>query len=193
MKGRLLDSDAATDRFYRTIWPHAAMLLRTALVLCHHQAEAEDVSQETLLKAFKSIEQLRDGDDPRPWLLTILRHVRIDRIRQAAAKHSAVSLDGEAIDPADDHAEVASDADDWVDPEAMLQQFSNAQMIDALKAIPEDIRWTLLLVDVEGIDQKEAADVLGVPLGTVKSRTYRGRSMLRKALLPMARDLRLIR
>ncbi len=193
MKGRPLDSDAATDRFYRTIWPHAALLLRTALLLCHHQTEAEDVSQETLLKAFKSIDQLHEGDDARPWLLTILRHVRIDRIRSAAAKHTAVSLDGADMDPADDESPVVSDVEAWSDPNAMLQQFSNTQMIDGLKALPEEIRWTLLLVDVEGIDQQDAAAVLGVPVGTVKSRSSRGRAMLRKALLPLAQELRMVR
>jgi len=168
------------------------MLLRTALILCHHQAEAEDVSQEALLKAFKAIDQLRADEDPRPWLLTILRHVRIDRIRSAASKHVAVSLDGAEFDPADEETVIAGDAETWADPEAMLQQFSNAQILSALQALPMDIRWTLLLVDVEGIDQQDAAAVLDVPLGTVKSRTSRGRAMLRKVLLPLAKDLRMI-
>jgi RNA polymerase sigma-70 factor (ECF subfamily) len=65
-------------------------------------------------------------------------------------------------------------------------------MIRALQRLPEEIRWTLLLVDVEGMDHADAAAVLGVPVGTVKSRAHRGRAMLREALLPMARDLRLI-
>jgi RNA polymerase sigma-70 factor (ECF subfamily) len=65
-------------------------------------------------------------------------------------------------------------------------------MIQALQRLPEEIRWTLLLVDVEGMDHADAAAVLGVPVGTVKSRAHRGRAMLREALLPMARDLRLI-
>jgi len=169
------------------------MLLRTAQILCHHQAEADDVSQEALMKAFKSIDQLREGDDARPWLLTILRHVRIDRIRSAGAKHTAVSLDGAEIDPVAHETIPVDDAESWADPQAMMQQFSDAQMIDALQSVPEDIRWTLLLIDVEGLDQQDAADVLGVPLGTVKSRASRGRAMLRQALLPLAKELRMIR
>jgi RNA polymerase sigma-70 factor (ECF subfamily) len=80
----------------------------------------------------------------------------------------------------------------WDDPHALLQRFSDRHMIQALQCLPEEIRWTLLLVDVEGIDHAEAAAILGVPVGTVKSRAHRGRRMLREALLPLAKELRLI-
>jgi RNA polymerase sigma-70 factor (ECF subfamily) len=74
-----------------------------------------------------------------------------------------------------------------------LNEFSDAEVIKALQHLPEEIRWTLLLVTVEEMDQADAAGVLGVPVGTVKSRLHRGRMMLRQALLPLARDRRVVR
>lgn len=187
-------SDDSTQRFYDDVWPHAGTVLRTAVALCRDRTEADDLTQETFLKAFRSLHQLKAGDDARPWLLTILRHTRIDRLRSAKARGDTASLDQLEIDPADDGPdEPDNDPASWADPAAMLQQFADEQMIDALRQLPEEIRWTLLLVDVQGIDLKDAAVVMDVPVGTVKSRAHRGRAMLRAALLPVAKDLRIVR
>jgi RNA polymerase sigma-70 factor, ECF subfamily len=70
----------------------------------------------------------------------------------------------------------------------LLEAFSDAQVIEALLELPEEMRWTLLLVDVEGLSLSEAAQVMAVPEGTVKSRCHRGRSLLRATLLPLARE-----
>jgi RNA polymerase sigma-70 factor (ECF subfamily) len=173
------------DRFEREIWPHAAAVLRTARILTHNDAEADDLAQETMLKAFRHLDQLVDPSGAKQWLMTILRNTRMDRLRTSGKRHE-VSLDDLAAAPA---AESVSVDDTWADPRATLNAFSDQQMIDALKNLPEDIRWTLLLVDVEGVDQADAATVLGVPLGTIKSRTHRGRAMLRQALTPLAKEL----
>lgn len=153
-------------------------------------AEADDLAQECLLKAFRGIDSLGDGTDTKAWLMTILRHARIDRVRSTAGRARHVPLDDLGADePA------SSDEAEWrelsSEPQEILQEFSDRQVIRALQALPEEIRWTLLLTDVEGMDHKEAATVLGVPVGTVKSRTHRGRQMLRQALLPLAKEMRL--
>jgi len=72
------------------------------------------------------------------------------------------------------------------DPEALLESFSDGDVIGALRSLPKDIRWTLLLADVEQLDYSEVAAVLDVPVGTVKSRVHRGRSLIKDALLPAA-------
>ncbi len=74
-----------------------------------------------------------------------------------------------------------------------MAAFTDAQVIEALWALPEEIRWTLLLVDVEQLDVREAAEVLEVPVGTIKSRSHRGRRMLRERLLPLAREMRIVK
>jgi RNA polymerase sigma-70 factor, ECF subfamily len=178
-------------RFYAEVWPHAAVVLRTAQFLCRNEAEADDLAQEVMLKAFRHLDQLRERSDAKAWLMTILRNTRIDRIRSDAAHERDVSLEQLVADPPAP-AEVSRERV-WSEPESVLQEFSDRQIITALKELPEEIRWTLLLVDVEGIDQAEAAKILEVPVGTVKSRAHRGRAMLREALTPLARELRIVR
>lgn len=180
-----------TARFYDEVWPHAAVVLRTARFLAGDDAEADDLAQEVMLKAFRRLDQFRPGTDMKAWLLTILRNTRIDRLRAGAAHNRDVSLEALAGDPA--AAEGEKPAQTWDEPEAVLEEFSDQQVIDALNGLPEEIRWTLLLVDVEGLDHTEAAKILEVPIGTIKSRAHRGRGMLRDALAPLAKDLRLLR
>jgi RNA polymerase sigma-70 factor (ECF subfamily) len=179
------------QRFQDLVWPHAAVVLRVAQIMTGGDAaEADDLAQECLLKAYRGIDTLADGTDTKAWLMTILRHARIDRVRSAAARGRYVPLDDLGADEP-----TASNEAEWrelsSEPEDILQEFSDRQVIRALQALPEEIRWTLLLTDVEGMDHKEAAEVLGVPVGTVKSRTHRGRRMLRQALLPLAKEMRL--
>ena len=172
------------DRFQTYIWPHAAAVLRTARILTRNDTEADDLAQETMLKAFRHLDQLVDPTGAKQWLMTILRNTRMDRVRGELKHAKEVSLDAMLEAPP---AEPAALDDSWGDPRATLEAFSDQQIIDALKKLPEDIRWTLLLVDVEGLDQADAATVLGVPVGTVKSRSHRGRAMLREALAPLAK------
>ena len=82
---------------------------------------------------------------------------------------------------------------EWQNPQEILNQFSDEAVISALQKLPEDIRWTLLLVDVEELKNEEAAQVLDIPLGTVKSRMHRGRALLRQALRGVVQERRLIR
>jgi RNA polymerase sigma-70 factor (ECF subfamily) len=179
----------ANRLFYEHLWPHRAMVLRTARMLARNAAgsgggfEAEDLAQETMVKAFKSISQFDPASSPKAWLAAILRNTWIDRLR-AAGRHgelSAVSVEGQELDLADTRREEA--AADVTDPAALLEQFSDADLIAALKTLPEEIRWTLLLVEVEGMDHADAARILGIPAGTVKSRAHRGRQMLRERLV----------
>jgi RNA polymerase sigma-70 factor (ECF subfamily) len=172
---------SSADRFHELVWPQLATVVRTARILTGgNDAEADDLAQETMLKAFGSIDQFHSGTDVRAWLMTILRNTRIDRLRARGASARDVSLDD--IEVEFTAKPDSSDAALWTEPEAMLEAFSDQQVIDALQALPEEIRWTLLLVDVEHLDQKDAAEVLGVPVGTVKSRAHRGRTMLRESL-----------
>jgi RNA polymerase sigma-70 factor (ECF subfamily) len=189
-----LDQDDATKRFYALVWPHSPTVLRAARYLVRNPAEADDIAQETMIKAFKAIWSFQDGTDMRAWLMTILRNTRIDHIRGAASSAGTVSFEQLGADPADYSGDTGCDDDPaWDSPEELLEGFSDRHVIDALHKLPEEICWTLLLVEVEQMDHEDAAKVLGVPVGTVKSRAFRGRAMLRQALLPVAKELRLVR
>lgn len=180
------------ERFYELIWPHADTVLRMALALTNrHQAEAEDVAQETMLKAFRSLGQYRPGTDARSWLLAILRNAWVDRVRSRRSRREAASVDEMLAEPAASEPDPRPHGPEegWERPEELLSQFADADIIAALGELPDDTRWALLLVDVQGMDQAEAADVMGVALGTVKSRVHRGRRQLRDLLLPRAKEL----
>jgi len=155
------------------------MVLRTAGFLAGNHAAAEDLAQETLVKAFKSMAQFDVTSNAKAWLSAILRNTWIDNLR-AAGKRTALSLDDSAIDIPE--TRLPETTPNVADPAALLEQFSDAQMITALRTLPEEIRWTLMLVDVESLDHAQAAQILNIPEGTVKSRAHRGRQMLRERL-----------
>jgi RNA polymerase sigma-70 factor (ECF subfamily) len=179
--GRL---NSVTQRFYDLVVPQAQMVLRVARCLLRDPGAADDLAQETMIKAYKAIDRFQEGTDVRAWLMTILRNARIDFLRSAAAGVRDLSLDDSGIDPPDGSDNESA----WEHPQELLERFSDDDVIAALQQLPEEIRWTLLLVDVEKIDHSQAAQVLEVPVGTIKSRAFRGRAMLRKTLLPLARQ-----
>src|SRR5258706_12514362 len=121
--------------------------------------------------------------------------VRLPDLRPpATATDRAVSLGELDYDVAGTPHDPIIDAADFSErPSEVLNAFSDQQVIEALKALPEEIRLTLLLVDVEGVEHKDAAEILSVPVGTIKSRAHRGRSMLSTALLPLAKEMRLVK
>jgi RNA polymerase sigma-70 factor (ECF subfamily) len=176
-----MTSTEATRLFYTHVWPHRAMVLRTARFLTRRAADADDLAQETLVKAFKSIARF-DTSNPsgvKGWLSAILRNTWIDHLR--AKRLDAVSL--EAAELAPPTAPEAAGPADAGNPAALLEQFSDQDLIHALQTLPEEIRWTLLLVDVEQLDHTEAARILDIPEGTVKSRAHRGRRMLKEFIV----------
>lgn len=183
-----MNHDDATRLFHTHIWPHRAMVLRTARFLARNMTEADDLAQETLVKAFKNIDRFDTQSNCRGWISTILRNTWIDHLRATGRQGALVSLERQEVDVADTRSAVAEI--DTADPVALLEQFSDQAMINALRKLPEEIRWTLLLVDVEGLDHDQAAEILGIPEGTVKSRAHRGRRMLRDHLVSAADETR---
>jgi len=185
-----LERNQASERFYQLIWPHRSDVLRVARFLCHDWSVADDLAQETLMKAFRALDRSDvTGRELKCWLLTILRNSWKDRLRSSRAE---VSLETLIDEPESEPAIDVETADFRSDPQSSIDAFSDQEIIDALGKLPEEIRWTLLLVDVEGIGVAEAAEILQVPDGTIKSRAHRGRGMLRKLLLPLARERRLV-
>lgn len=183
-------SPAQADRFKALTWPHVDALLRTARYLARNQPDAEDLVQETMLKAMRSIETFQQGTDAKAWLMAILRNTHIDRLRAQKRRGPAVSVEAAAIEPAapDDAAPFeAEPAWDGVNPDALLSRIDDAALAEALTRLPDEMRWTLLLVDVEQLDHRAAAEVLGVAEGTIKSRASRGRAMLREQLMDLAK------
>lgn len=178
-------SEEQQRRFARLAWPYLPAVLRTARYITQSETDADDLAQDTMIKAMKAIDRFRDGTDMKAWLITILKRTFIDRLRADQRRIKFQSLDD--VDPAvDPNTSVGVFDDSWPEPEKLLNQFEDEAVIEALRKLPEDIRWTLLLLDVEQMDQATAAGILGVPVGTVKSRAHYGRKMLRDLLYQIA-------
>ena len=174
---------AQAARFRRLAWPLMSVVLRTAECLTRSRDQAEDLAQETMLKAARAIDSYQDGTDMRSWLLTIMRRTHIDWLRTRRHRPTHLSLNAEELDVLSQEDQQPGRFDEqWEEPEELMERFDDETVIDALRVLPDEIRWTLLLVDIEQMEQVEAAKVLGVPVGTIKSRTHRGRAMLRDRL-----------
>jgi len=164
-----------------------AVVLRTAQCLTRREAEAEDLAQETMIKAMRAMDTYTDGTDIKAWLLTILRRTHIDWLRARRSRPMEVTLE-EALSESSTEAGDSPGVFDpqWADPEELMARFEDETLVEALRQLPADMRWTLLLVDVEQMEHAEAAEVLGVAVGTIKSRAHRGRAILRDYLHQLA-------
>lgn len=149
-------------------------LRRYARALLREPDRADDLVQDTLERALDHLDNWRTGESPRRWLFTIMHHLFIDQVRKAARRGEQALL---PLDSAEALAEPASQFD----------QVAALDILDALQAISAERRAALLIVGVEGFSYAEAANVLGIPAGTLMSRIARGREELRGLLDDAAR------
>ncbi|MCC7075708.1 MAG: sigma-70 family RNA polymerase sigma factor [Acidimicrobiia bacterium] len=155
------------------VLPEIDVLHRVALSITRDTGEAEDLVQETLLRAYRAICSF-DGRHARAWLLTIMRNTHASRMRK---RRPAVVHDPDAA--------LAVRDDAWGDrpvEEIVVDVTFDAALTEALLALPVPFREAVELVDVQGLSYREAAEALGVPLGTIMSRLHRARGRLRDAL-----------
>jgi RNA polymerase sigma-70 factor (ECF subfamily) len=159
----------AFDRF---VVPELGVLLHVARTMTRNESDAEDLVQDTLLRAYQGIERF-DGAHPRAWLFTIMRNAQSSRVRRRRP---------ELLDDADD-AEAVVEADEATSPEdaALARAFDEA-VADALVLLPVRMAQVVELVDIDALTCAEAATALGVPVGTVMSRLHRARRKIRVQL-----------
>jgi len=165
----MAESTASDDRFDRWVSDHVSILYRVAYRLVGDPHDAEDVVQDAFRSAWTSRHLYDPARSERAWLLAILRRRVADYWRRSAGRQACGT--GDLPHPAAP-----------VGPDPFEDELS-AAMQRALGRLPEDLRETLLLVVVGGLTHQEAADLQGVPLGTVLSRVSRARSRLREYLL----------
>jgi RNA polymerase sigma-70 factor (ECF subfamily) len=158
---------------------------RYARLLARNQSDADDLTQETFLRAYSSWATFRPGSDCRKWLFTICRHLFL-RTQQRESR--VVGVD-------DPEADVMGTAELYWEAagNGLEQIFNRIDLGPALErglhAMPSEYREVVILVDVEEYRYSEAADALGVPVGTVRSRLFRGRRLLQEMLMEHARDM----
>ncbi|MGH9177705.1 MAG: RNA polymerase sigma factor [Acidimicrobiales bacterium] len=164
----------AGGRFATHVLPEIEVLLRVARSLTANHADAEDLVQDTLVRAYRGIDGF-DGAHPRAWLLTILRNTHINRTRRRRPE----LLD----DPDQTMATVADGTPDDQGVEAIVVGATfDAVVDDAFRSLPDIFRRAVELVDLDGLTYAEAARLLDVPVGTIMSRIHRARRRIRDRL-----------
>ena len=187
----MTDHEDLKTFFSRGIEDNMDALYGTALRLARSGADAEDLVAEAVARAWSAIETLQDRQRFRPWLFRILHNCFISNYRRDVVRPPEDSL---GVRDDEELATLLNDQPDeflvwWANPE---REFFNNMLGSAIMAaiddLPDAFRATIILVNVEGLTYDEAAEALGVPPGTVRSRMKRGRTLLQKALWRQARD-----
>jgi RNA polymerase sigma-70 factor (ECF subfamily) len=183
----MAEPSAAGRTFDQETLPHLDALYRVALRLTGDPSRAEDLVQDTMLKAYRSWRQYRPGTNAKGWLLTILRNTFINEYRRR--KLEPVAMDLETAEARAIFRDVAE-----ADPEgAFFDRIVDQKVIEAIDALPTEFREVLVLSDLEGMSYAEIAGALEVPVGTVKSRLFRARRQLQAALYAHAVEMGYIR
>src|SRR5215203_5729973 len=157
---------------------HAGVLYRMAYHLAGNATEAEDLTQETYLRAYRGFSGFRGGD-VRAWLFTILRHVFLDECRRHRRMPMTLSADDDARGITPQYAGTSAPS---AETEA-LRRLPSEAVERAFAALPPDWRLVVLLADVEELSYREIADIMETPLGTVMSRLHRAHKQLQQRLL----------
>ena len=180
-------SDSAGDspdraQFEEEALAHADQLYRIALRLSGSQQTAEELVQETYLRAFRSWRSYRPGSNLAAWLATILRNVFLDEARRQQRRPAQESFE----DTTEYYLYNQLAGPSGEPQEAVLNRLAGSAIVEALADVPPAFREVVVLVDIGDFSYQEAADILGVPIGTVMSRLHRGRRALKQALAQRA-------
>ena len=191
MSGKSETGKAASAAFEREVLPHLDSIYSMALRLARNPDDANDLLQETILRAFRFFHQFTPGTNSRAWVLTILFNNFRNGYRKAGREQAGISE--EEFTSQLDAESMAADQSQS-DPEALaFAGIMEPEVQSALDSIPEEFRTALLLVDVQEFSYHEVSKVLSIPVGTVKSRVSRGRALMREALIGFARRRGIIR
>ena len=185
------DVAALRERFERDVMPLMSGLYGAALRMTRNPADAEDLVQDTYLRAFRGFAGFKEGTNLKAWLYRILTNSFINTYRKKQRQPQI--------------AEGPDDLDEWylfdkigarsVEDSAeteVLDRIPDEAVKGALESLPENFRLPVLLADVEGFSYKEIADIMQTPIGTVMSRLHRGRKALEKALWDTAKERGLV-
>ena len=184
----------ADRRTFTTEAPqYAQQLFAGAVRMTRNRADAEDLVQETYLKAWRAYDSYEEGTNLRAWLFRIMTNTYINRYNAAQRRPTETDLD--EVEElflyrrlgTIDQSRMNASAEDQ-----MMELFTDDEVRSAIEELPENFRLPLILSDVEGFAYKEIAEILDVPIGTVMSRLHRGRKSMQKRLYEFARERGLV-
>jgi RNA polymerase sigma-70 factor, ECF subfamily len=174
-------------QFSELAMEHMPALYTAALRMTRNPADAEDLVQETFLKAYRSFDKFQEGTNLKAWLYRILTNTFINSYR--AAKRRPEKADVEEVEDLYLYRRLGDLRSGQLGrsaEEEVLENITDDEVKAAIESLPEAFRIAVLLADVEGFSYKEIADITEVPIGTVMSRIHRGRRALQKALTEYA-------
>lgn len=179
--------------FEQDAMQYTRQLYSAALRMARNPADAEDLVQETLLKAYRAYHTFQAGTNLKAWLYRILTNTYINKYRKESRRPSEVDL-GEVEDlylyrriGSEDSADMARTTE-----EKVLDGLVESDIKEAVESLPENFRIAVILADLEGFAYKEIAEILDIPIGTVMSRLHRGRKAMQKRLWEFARERGLV-
>ncbi len=178
-----------TEDFEAGVQAQLDSLYRTALRLTHNQQEAEDLVQETMLKAFRFAKSYTPGTNLRAWLFRILNTSAINRYRKQATHPTTTPLpEGEDFYLYNRISDMSGQELSAAAEDEVLSKYLDEDVFNALNALPINFRMPVILADIEGMSYKEIAETLQIPIGTVMSRISRARRQLQNLLWQYAKD-----
>ena len=174
----------------REMLPQMDAIFGYALYLTRNRTEAEELTQETMVKAVNAFAQYREGTNCKAWLFRIMYNTFLNDIRKRRVHYEfEESAVAELSDREDLKAFVRANRSP---EESFVSMLSRTKVREAVEKLPEEFKSVVVLADLEGFAYKEIAEILGCPIGTVMSRLHRGRKLLRVRLLHWARELGLV-
>jgi RNA polymerase sigma-70 factor, ECF subfamily len=181
-----LTDEERRDLFAREALPFVDQLFGAAMRYTRNRADAEDLVQESMVKAYRSFHQYEPGTNLRAWLFRVLGTTYINTYRKAQRRPKEVSADAvrDGLEDAGDFS-LFDQLEGTTTPSAefqVLQRLPDDAVRQALDDLPEQFRTAVYLADVEGFTYADIAEIMGTPIGTVMSRLHRGRRALQKAL-----------
>jgi RNA polymerase sigma factor (sigma-70 family) len=172
--------------FEKELLPHVGALQTFAYHLTYNQEDADDLVQETYLKAYRFIDKYDEGTNAKAWLFKILKNAYINEYRKRVKQ--PIKVDYEEItayhDTDDDRISGYSDL-----REEIFLHMMGDEVTSAINSLPLDFRTVILLCDIEGFTYEEIASIIDVPIGTVRSRLFRARNLLKEKLTTYAQKM----
>jgi RNA polymerase sigma-70 factor (ECF subfamily) len=180
-------------RFQEEALPLLDSLYAGALRMTRNPADAEDLVQETMLRAYRSFDRFEPGTNLKAWLFRIMTNAYINTYRKRQREPQKVSQD--EVEDFDLYQELKDhDPQFSATPETIvLDALVDSDITDAIDDLPEQFRLAVVLSDIEGFSYAEMAEIMDVPMGTVMSRLHRGRKALQRRLWDLARERGIVR